>query len=174
MEMIKIPEKRVASLLGKDGKTIKEIEKKCMVRLKVSGDGEVGIEGETADIFFAKDVIKAIGRGFEPRDAMRLIDENWQFLLIDLKDYLSTDKALKRIKGRIIGEDGKMKSEIENATESKISVYGSTVGIISKMDTIGYAETAVMKLISGAQHSSVINYLGKVKKELLAERLRGK
>ncbi len=172
MELIKIPVERVKILLGEDNSTKKDIEKKCDVKLIVNKDGEVEITGNTTEVYFAKDVVKAVGRGFQPKDALRLITENTCFFLIDLKDYLSNNKAIKRIKGRIIGENGKIKKEIESATESIISVFGDTVGIIANIDTIEYAKDAIFKIIDGAEHSSVYNYLGKVRRQIVGERLR--
>jgi len=173
MEVLRIPERRVPALIGVEGKTKKKVEKLCNVKLNISGEGEVEIEGESADVFFATDVIKAIGRGFEPKDALMLVKEDYQFFLIDLKEHTGNDRAVKRIKGRIIGEKGKVKKEIEQATESKISVYGNTVGIISKIDTIEYAKEAVSMLIQGARHSRVYGYLGGVRRKIMGERLRG-
>ena len=125
------------------------------------------------DIFFAKDIVKAIGRGFEPKTALKLLKEGYCFQLIDLKNELDTDNAIKRIKGRIIGEDGKVKEEIEQATDSYISVFGNTVGIISKADGVEYAKEAIYKLIDGAPHTTVFNYLAKVRKQMFTDRLRG-
>lgn len=172
MELVRIPAERVKILLGSNFETKKTIEKSCNVILNINNDGEVEIIGETTDVFFAKDVVKAIGRGFSPEDALKLVNDNYVFFLFNLKDYLSTDKAITRVKGRIIGEKGRMKKEIENATESKISVFGNTVGIISKIDTIEYAKDAILKIIDGAEHSSVYFYLAKARKEILSERLK--
>ncbi len=171
MEIVRIPVERMKALLGEQGKTKALIEKTCNVKLAIEEEGEVHITGESADIFFAKDVVKAIGRGFEPRDALKIANDNYQFELIDLKDLLKNDKAIGRIKGRIIGEKGKMKSEIEAATESVISVYGYTVGIISRIDTMEYAKEAVTRLREGGEHAGVYNYLAKVKKDILVSRL---
>ena len=173
MEIIKIPEKRVSSLIGDNGKTKKRIEKVCNVKLSIHEEGEVEINGETADEFFAIDVIKAIGRGFEPNDALLVIKDDYQFFLMDLKGYLSNEKAIKRIKGRVIGEKGKIKIEIEEATESKISIYGNTIGIIAKLDTIEYAKEAVLMIVNGSTHNRVFGYLGRIRKQILADRLKG-
>ncbi len=172
-EIVRIPAERVKILLGKDGKTKELIEKKCNIKLKVDSEGEVDMRGESTDIFFSRDVIIAIGRGFNPKKALKLVKPDYHFFLFRLKEYLPTEKAIKRIKGRIIGEDGKMKEEIETATESDLSIYGNTVGIISKLDSIGYAQEAVGMLINGAKHTSVLNYLAKARKRILESRLKG-
>jgi ribosomal RNA assembly protein len=171
MEIIRIPAERIKALIGERGKTKGLIEDKCNVKLEIDEDGEVHIEGDSSDVFFAKDVVKAIGRGFEPRDALKIVNENYNFELIELKEELKNEKAITRIKGRIIGEKGKMKSEIEAATESVIAVHGYTVGIISRLDTMEYAKEAITMIIDGAEHSSVYNYLAKMKKKILADRL---
>lgn len=172
MEIIRIPAERVKSLIGEKGKSKKLLERKCNVKIVVDNDGEVQIEGEHMDEFFAKDVVKAVGRGFRPEDAIKLLTENNELIIINLKDFIKSDKAAKRVKARVIGEKGKVKKEIESATESMISVYGYTVGIIASIDTIEYAQTAVVKLLEGTPHSSVFGYLSKMRKQILSERLR--
>ena len=172
MEIIKIPADRVSNLVGNNGETKRTIETKCNIKLNIASDGEVEIDGETADIFFAKDVVKAIGRGFPAHEALKILAEDFHFFLIDLDEHVKSDKAIIRIKGRIIGENGTMKTEIEAATDSYLSVYGDTVGIISKIDSMEYAKEAVFMLIEGAQHASVFAYLAKAKQQILGARLR--
>lgn len=172
-EIIRIPAERVKVLIGPEGKTKKLVEKKCKIKLDISAEGEVTASGESADVFFSKDVIIAIGRGFNPQKALKLTKPDYQFLLFHLKEYLPTEKAIKRIKGRIIGENGKMKEQIEATTDSDISVFGNTVGIISKIDSIAYAQEAVEMLINGAKHSSVYSYLARAKRRIMESRLKG-
>lgn len=174
MEIIKVPAERVHVIIGPGGKTKQLLEQRCNVKLNVTRDGDVEITGESADIFFTRDVVKAIGRGFQPKDALRILDEDYNFYLIDLGDYTHSSKSVIRIKGRIIGEDGKVKTEIESATQSYISVYGDTVAIISRIDTMEYAKEAISMLIEGAQHATLFSYLAKVRKDILANRLLGK
>lgn len=171
MEIIKIPEKRISAFIGESGKTKKLIERKCEVKLRIEPDGEVHVDGDPAQVYFAKEVVRAIARGFEPNDALAILKENSQFILIDLKEILHNDKAITRIKGRIIGEKGKMKTEIEAATQSRISVYGYTVGIIADMETMEYANEAVSRLINGAEHAGVFAYLAKAKRDILRKKL---
>jgi len=174
MEIIKIPAARIGVLLGEEGNTKKLLERKCKVKIAVNADGDVEIDGDSADVFFAKDVVRAMGRGFDVEDALLLLKETYQFQLIDLKDVLKSDKAITRIKGRIIGEKGKMKMEIESAADCKLSIYGFTVGIIAPMDSVDFAREALERMINGGEHAGVIAYLSKVKKDLFVERLRSK
>ncbi len=173
-EIVRIPAERVKVLLGKERQTKELIEKKCDIRLKVDAEGEVTIRGESENVFFYKDVIIAIGRGFNPQKALKLTNFDYHFYLIHLKDHLSSDKAIKRIKGRIIGQDGKMREEIESATQCYLSVFGNTVGIIATIDTIEYAKEAVQMIINGTTHSSVYAFLGKARRRIIESKLKGK
>jgi len=172
-EIVRIPAERVKILLGKDGQTKELIEKKCSITLKVDSEGEVGIKGESENVFLYKDVIIAIGRGFNPQKALKLANPDYQLYLFHLKEHLPNEKAIKRIKGRIIGQEGKMRGEIEHATECDLSVFGNTVGIIAKMDTLEYAKEAVEMLINGAKHSTIYSVLAKSKRKIMENRLKG-
>ena len=79
----------------------------------------------------AKDVVTAIGRGFPPEVAFRLIrNEDEIFDMIDLRVIFGRSESdIKRIKGRIIGAEGKTRKLIEELTEADVVVYGHTVGI---------------------------------------------
>ncbi len=172
-ELIKIPAERVKVLLGKDGATKRRLEKRCGVSLSVDPEGEVEIDGDPADVFFVRDIVKAIGRGFTPDSALRLLGHDFGLYVIPLKDYISSENALTRVKGRVIGEKGRIKAQIEEATDSYISVYGNTISIISRIDSMEYAKEAVGMLIEGARHTSVLGYLAKAKRELMESRLKG-
>lgn len=171
-QIIRIPEERINILIGKGGKTKKSVESRCKVELKIS-EGEVEISGDATDIFFASEIVKAIGRGFEPRKAMLLLKEDFLFHLIALREMLPNDKAIIRMKGRVIGEDGRIKTLIEESTDSFLSVYGNTICIIAKADTMEYAKEAISMILNGARHSSVLSYLSKAKRQILESRFRG-
>jgi len=173
-EIVRIPAERVKVLIGEKGKTKEMLQKKCNIKLEIDSEGEVKISGETQEVYFSKDIIIAIGRGFNPRIAVKLLEPDYMFYLLPLKDYLPNENAMMRIKGRIIGENGRMKKEIETVADCKISVYGSTVAVIGKLDGIEYAKEALEKIIRGAKHATVYRYLADARKRLFEERLRGK
>jgi len=173
IEVIRIPEERVKILIGKEGRTKRMLEEKCKVSLAVDSEGEVHITGDPTDVFFATDVIKAIGRGFEPRTALKLLGQDFGLYIMPLKEIANSDKSIKRLKGRVIGEKGTIRMEIERATDAKLCVYGSTIGIIARADTMHHAKEAVDMLLRGAKHNSVLNYLAKARREIMQERLKG-
>jgi ribosomal RNA assembly protein len=91
--------------------------------------------------------------------------------IIDLESFFGrNEKAIKRIKGRIIGESGKTRTLIEETTGSAISVYGNTVSLISDLEASKVAKKAVMMLIDGLSHSTVYQFLYKKRRELKQER----
>lgn len=161
MELIRIPAERVAALRGDADATLQLLERKLKCSIEVTEEGAVEIAGEPVDEFFGKPVIRAIGRGFEPHKALKLLNDEFGFNLIDLRDYASKPDAMTRIKGRIIGEKGKAKKIIEEEGECDLALYGHTIGIISKLETLDIATTAMFKLIEGQPHTAVYMYLEK-------------
>jgi len=173
---IKIPEERVGALIGPKGKTKRRIEKMLQVVLTIDSEGgKVDIEidpgqPDVSVLLTARSIVKAIGRGFSPKNAFKLIDEDNDLLIIDLEDYVGRSRnARNRVKGRIIGRGGKSRSMIEELTECTLSVYGGTVGIIGPYEMLPVAKEAVEMLINGSFHKTVWNYLyayrHKMKKE---------
>ena len=88
--------------------------------------------------------------------------------MIDLKDVAGKNKnTMERLKGRVIGKAGKSREEIERLTDTHISVYGKTVGIIGEVEHVALSREAVAMLLQGSMHKTVYQYLEKKKKEIL-------
>ncbi|MBU0586619.1 hypothetical protein KJ780_03835 [Candidatus Micrarchaeota archaeon] len=170
MEIINIPVQRVSNL--QDAKA--RLEELTNTKINISEEGQIILQGDSASEFFLKDVVKAIGRGFDPKDAEILFKDDYSLEIVDLKDVCRNEKDLQRVRGRVIGEEGKMKTEIENATDSKLCIYGWTVGVIAPLDTMVYALKAIDKIMRGSQLTTIFNDLARYKKEILANRLLGK
>jgi ribosomal RNA assembly protein len=157
-----IPKDRVAVAIGPAGNTKKAVEKATKTKIRIdSKNGDVEIEGEDAAIVLqAANIIRAIGRGFSPEHAMKLSDDEYYFELINLTEELGKNwKQIQSKKGRIIGKEGTIRGKIETDTQTFISVYGKTIGIIGKADNVEKARHAILMLIKGAEHASVLNYL---------------
>lgn len=165
---LSIPEERIGVLIGKEGEIKKRIEELsgCNVRIS-SKTGVVKIECEDPYKFMrVQDVIKAIAHGFNPEIAIKLLEDDMTTLdIIDLTSYVS-DKHLQRIKGRIIGKEGSMRKTIEDLLNVHISVYGKTVAIIGDVESVAIAREAIEMLVEGAQHSTVIKFLERKRREL--------
>jgi ribosomal RNA assembly protein len=176
---LKIPKERVGVLIGPDGKTKKHIEEKLKVELEIDSDaGDVNLSvAENADdpstLFKAKDLITAIGRGFSPEHAFRLVrDEEAMLDVIDLRSVFGKSEAdIKRVQGRIIGMNGKTRRIIEELTDTNVSVYGHTVGMIGTMEQVQIAREAIEMLIKGSMHGTVYRFLHRKRRELKKKKL---
>lgn len=166
---IKIPKDRIAVLIGKKGEVKKELEEATKSKLTIdSNEGDVFIKGkDSVGLFTAREIIQAIGRGFNPEVAMKLLKQDYCFELINLQDYCGKSKNdLVRIKSRLIGSEGKTRVTVENLTETSISIYGKTVSVIGLIENTGFAKQALEMIIKGSPHSSVYNFLEKKRREL--------
>ncbi|RJS89597.1 RNA-processing protein [Candidatus Bathyarchaeota archaeon] len=163
---VKIPMERVGVLIGPGGKVKRRIEEASGVELSIdseTGNVEIGLRPETKDpsvILQVQNLVKAIGRGFSPQRAFKLLDEDVYLDIIDLRDYVGRSKnALARVRGRIIGRNGRSRELIEELTDTYISVYGHTVSIIGRVEDIEVAKEAILMLVKGRFHKSVFSYL---------------
>jgi len=176
---VRIPLERVGVLIGPKGSVKNRIEKSCKVKLTIDSDtGEVEIAStpETEDpslLLKAQSIVLAVGRGFPPDKALKLLSDEYLLEVFDLRSLIGRSrKNLVRVKGRIIGEKGKARRIIEETTGADISVYGHTVAIIGKHDEILVAREAIQRLISGSEHAAVYRLLGRRKHELKREKLK--
>jgi ribosomal RNA assembly protein len=118
-------------------------------------------------------VVTAVGRGFSPDQAFRLIrNEDAAFDFIDLRTIFGrSDSDIRRVKSRIIGMNGKTRRTIEELTEADVVVYGHTVGFIGTFEQVDAARYAVQMIIQGSEHHSVYNFLQKKRRELKKQQL---
>jgi len=158
MQYIKIPEERVGVLVGKEGFEKREIEKRTKTKIIVN-KGEVSVEGDPFDEWVAKDVVKAIGRGFAPEKAIKLLNEGYALETLLLRDFANTEKSLQRKKGRVIGERGKTRKNIEEMTNTYVSIYGKTISIIGTYEDVALAKEAIIKLLEGSSHTSAYKFM---------------
>jgi len=171
---VRIPKERVGVVIGPDGTTKKNIEEKLSVELEIdsdAGDVHISVSENATDpstLFRAKDVVTALGRGFSPEHAFRLVrDEDVLMELIDLRAAFGKSEAdLKRVKGRIIGLNGKTRRIIEEMTDANVAVYGHTVGVIGTLEQVQVAREAIEMLVKGSMHSTVYRFLHRKRREL--------
>ena len=177
---IKIPRDRVGALVGPGGSVKAVIERKLSVEVQVeskTGAVQITLPSTVEDptvLFRAKEVVTAIGRGFAPDHAFRLLDDDEiVFEVIDLREIVGRSPSdLKRLKGRVIGKEGKTRRIIEELSEANISVYGHTISIIGYPDQDSIAREAVSMLIRGSLHGTVYRFLHKKRRELKKQRLQ--
>lgn len=166
---LKIPIERVPVLIGKDGETKKEIEDSTKSSINITSEGDITIIGSDGlKLYTTKEIIKAIGRGFNPKIALLLLKTDYILELIDMKEISGKSKnTLQRLKGRVIGKAGRSREEIERLSDTYIVVYGKTIGIIGTVEKVGIARQAIAMLLQGSMHKTVFKFLEKKKKESL-------
>jgi ribosomal RNA assembly protein len=171
---VRIPAERVGVLIGPDGVTKKNIEDKLSVKLQIdsqTGDVAIDLSEKAADpsmLFKARDIVTALGRGFSPEHAFRLVRDDEDILdIIDLRTVFGRSEAdIKRIKGRIIGMNGKTRRIIEELTGTNLAVYGHTVSIIGSIEQAEVAKEAIQMLVKGSMHATVYRFLHRKRREL--------
>ncbi len=177
-KLIRIPNDRVGALIGKAGNVKLKIEEACYVSLEIDGDnGEVFIrtQGDVEKIqpFKAMEIVTAIGRGFSPEHAMTLLEGENALHVIDLREFAGKSSAnVERIKGRIIGEGGRARRNMENLSGTHISVYGRTVSIIGDSSKLRVAVDAISAISSGSMHGAVYTKLEAVNRKEKIERMQ--
>ena len=179
MKYLKIPMERLGALIGHKGETKKDFEEKTGLKLDIdSKTGEITIDDhEVKDplvIIKMENIIKAVGRGFSPENAMRLLGDNADFFVFDLHDYVGKKEShLRRLRSRVIGREGKTKRVLEELTDSKISVYGHTIGVISNIMRMNILKKSIDMLLTGSKHATVYKFVEAQMKELRREEKMG-
>jgi len=164
-QSVRIPADRVGVLIGKNGSTKSRIERESGVTLSIdSEEGEVEIDHTHAKdpsmLISAANVVIAIGRGFSPQKALRLLEDDYFLEVFDIRDYVGKKKAhVTRMRARVIGTHGRTRSLIEELTGAYMSVYGNTVAVIGDSLQIDVARRAVDMLLSGSEHAAVYHFL---------------
>ena len=173
---MRIPASRVAVLIGVEGSVKKRLEKETGARLAVdSREGEVFLTcNDALSLYSAREIVLAIGRGFNPEIAFQLLKSDYSFEQFSLNNYAKTRNHLIRIKGRIIGSKGKSRELMEEFTDCNISVFGKTVGIIGRIESVGVCRRAVESLIAGSRHSAVYKFLERQRRELKKREFLGR
>lgn len=172
MKYLKIPLERVGVLIGQNGETKKYLEERSGFKIDIdSRQGEIVIDEHKAEdplmLIKIENIITAIGRGFSPQNASLLFNDDADFFVFDLRDYVGKkEDHIKRLKSRIIGSEGKTKRVLEGLTGSKISVYGHTISIISDIIKMNVMKKSIDMLITGSKHATVYRFVENEMKEL--------
>jgi len=175
-QSVRVPLDRVAAVIGKKGETKKHLEEACHISLEIdSQSGEITVRStsvEEGDPFRAMNVVEAVGRGFSPQRALKLLDPETTLEVLDPRDFAGkSDNSLERIRGRIIGLNGKSRRVIEELTKCYVSVYGRTVSIIGEVTEAKLAMEAITMLASGSRHRSVYNMLQRARTKRKMDRV---
>ena len=149
---------------------MREIEDRAGVRLDIDSEsGSVAIDtvGDPVDAMMAPDIVRAVGRGFHPEDALSLLDNDLRrFDLIDLADQTRNDNDLQRQKGRLIGEGGRTRELMEELSGADVVIKGSTLGVIGQPEEVEAVRRATGMILDGAPHGAVYSFLERKHNEM--------
>jgi len=161
--IIGVPEARLKSAYGRDSWFISEVEKITGTKITIDHNAgkiiiDINKDAKQNDIIRAREMIQAYAYGFDPNDVLRLRDPDVFMEVINLKDYLPSND-ISRVKGRIIGVNGKTKSAIIEFTGAVISISDNEIAIIGNFDQLQAAKRAIEMLIDGSPHTVVYRFL---------------
>ncbi|MCI4365525.1 MAG: KH domain-containing protein [Thermoplasmata archaeon] len=166
----RIPEDRVGVLIGPGGRTRRAIAHATRTQVEIDAvEGEVRVtspDSEPMSALRARDIVLAIGRGFSPERAQRLMKDDTYLQVLDIKFTTGHREkaALRRIRARVIGSAGRARTRIEDLSGCSVSVYGSTVALIGKEDQLDRGVRAVELLLRGSEHSTVFHLLANLRR----------
>lgn len=166
--VISVDEDRIGAIIGTKGKVERDIEQRLGVKIKVIPDkGKVIVVADRDKIenaWRAKMIIEAIAHGISYDYARRLIDDSDYVLeVIDISEYARHRRDLQRIKGRLIGTHGKVKTRIEEELNVRISIRDRYVAILGKYDDVGIAKEAIKAICRGSKYSNVMRKIEEYK-----------
>ncbi len=174
-ELVRVPKNRIGVVIGVGGKVRKQLEDVTKTKIVIdseTGEVEIFSTPEMDDpvlLWKARDIVKAMGRGFSPERAFKLLDDAYYFEVIPLKQYVGErPNQLRRVKARIIGKEGRTREMIEKFTNCHIVIAGNTVSIIGEYLNLKVAKEAILMLIKGAKHSQVYRFLEEEKEHMNA------
>jgi ribosomal RNA assembly protein len=175
LAVVKIPEERVAVLIGKGGKTKRLIEKTGEVQLSIessTGTVEIISKGDPLRSVITNSVVMAIGRGFSPERALLLYEDSYQLAVISLRDFANPgSRRISQIRARLIGSNGRTRQILEDLTSTGISIYGDTVSIIGDYVSMENAREAITMLINGSKQRTVYTYLERNARKMRYQRI---
>jgi ribosomal RNA assembly protein len=175
--IVKIPGERIAVLIGKSGETKDLIEKRTGVKLTIdSEEGDVEIDYTHAKdpsmAIVVSNLVMAVGRGFSPAKALKLLENDCYLEVLDIRDYVGKKlEHVERMRARVIGTHGKTREVFEELTGADISIYGNTVSIIGTSLQLDVARRGMDMLLSGSEHAAVYHFLERKRAKLKVDGL---
>ncbi len=123
------------------------------------------ISGLGLEEYEAHIILEAISFGFSVKKSLLLLNPEFQFKRIKIKDF-TRKKNLREVKSRIIGTKGKTLRTIENISNSYLILNekNNEIGLITHADSVEETTTAIQNLIRGTKQSNVYHFLEKQNK----------
>lgn len=174
--IVPVSPERLGVIIGKDGSNKRRLEEAFKVELSIdSGKAVVTVrpreEGTPYTVLKAKKALEAISLGFSVDDALLLADDAYDLEIIDLSEVSRNWEDLRRIKARIIGTEGRFKRTLEEQTGVRVVIGEKQVGLVGDYEQLRVAREALIRLIRGQAHQSVLKFLERESFSLKKRRL---
>jgi ribosomal RNA assembly protein len=132
-----------------------------LLEVKITHRGtEVYIEGSPENEYIAEKVIQALDFGFPFSVAVEIKKEDLVFETLNIKEY-TNQKNLPRVRGRVIGKEGKTLKTISGLSNCYLELKDNQVGIIGQPEYIKNAHEALILVIKGTKVGNAYAYLEK-------------
>jgi ribosomal RNA assembly protein len=169
---VRIPEDRIGALIGPGGSTKRRLEERTRTHVTIDpSDGQVEVvapdDGDPIGLLKARDFALAVGRGFSPARAERLLRDDTYLGVVDIRAVSGKREksGLWRVRSRLIGSDGRARTRIEDLSGCSMSVYGSTVALIGQERQLERATKAIELLLHGSEHATVFHMLARQRRD---------
>jgi len=149
---------------------LKEVirSKKRLIRdlnVKITNKGKnVFVDGSAEQEFLAIEVLQAINAGFSADRALELKQNNFMLQTVHIKD-LTKRNDLERVRGRIIGTDGRTLKTLQNLTNCDLAVNGNEIGLIGPTEEMEDAVQSITSIIHGSKQGNVYGRLERQRKK---------
>ena len=130
-----------------------ELQRELGVTIENKGMN-VFVDGDGDKEFIAIKVIEAMDLGFSIDKALSIKNENIIFQILNIRD-LTRRTDIARIRGRLIGTDGKTLKTLDKLTDCFVAVSDNQVGIIGDAEAIKEAIISVTSLVQGSKQGNV-------------------
>lgn len=161
--MIKLIVEKLARII----KSKNRLEEILDVKIENRGN-EIYIEGSAEDEYTAEKVILALDFGFPFSTAMEIKTEELIMEIVNIKEY-TNQKDMTRVRGRIIGSNGKILKTLSDLTNCYLELKDNKVAIIGEPEHIKNCREAVISITKGTKPGNVYAYLEKHQPEEIVD-----
>ena len=135
----------------------KDLEKELEVKIENKGK-EITITGTPDKEYIAEQVLEAVGMGFPINVALMIKEDDVIMEKINVKQFTKRNDLL-RIRGRIIGTEGKTKKTISHLADCFIEMRDNDIAILGYPENVEIAKEAIISIIRGAKQANAYAYL---------------